>query len=279
MVFFGQLPGYDCGSRITELCLKRFWPWMQIFPRMNMTRSISEDEIHLWKFQVNQVNSTNWNVLSSDERIRAKKFRFQKLREKYACCRSTLRILLSEYTGMDPQDIRFDYGPAGKPAMIAEQGSKLQFNLSHSGNWCIVGITRIGPTGVDVEQVRDLPDLPGMAKQILSNNELTQFCRLPRENQQDAYFGCWTQKESILKCLGSGFSLPVRTIEVQVDPRKKPQLINTGDGLKNIRLTLRRIDVARGYRACLAIESTSSNIELMELDYEKTSKAAPQGVV
>ncbi len=55
-----------------------------------------------------------------------------------------LRRILSGYLGCPPDEVRYSYGPQGKPSLIDEGG--LEFNMSHSGDLALYAVTR-GPAG------------------------------------------------------------------------------------------------------------------------------------
>src|SRR5262245_34456123 len=58
---------------------------------------------------------TSEQVLDSDERDRAHRFRFDTHRNHYILCRSALRQILAERLGIEPAELKFEYGPYGKP--------------------------------------------------------------------------------------------------------------------------------------------------------------------
>ena len=68
-------------------------------------------------------------VLSEDERARAARFVFDVHRHRFIACRAWLRGQLGERVSRAAHDLRFEYGPVGKPAL---PGGALRFNVSHS---------------------------------------------------------------------------------------------------------------------------------------------------
>ena len=48
------------------------------------------------------------------------------------CCRGLLRRLLGAYLNVEPGEVRFATGPAGKPELEDLAHSRLHFNVTHS---------------------------------------------------------------------------------------------------------------------------------------------------
>ena len=86
-----------------------------------------------------------------------------------------------------------------------------EFNLSHSGEWVMVAVAS-RPVGVDI-QCDDGRALDGLARTVLSPAELVAFYALPPALREEFFYARWTAKESYLKCVGSGISVDLRTLE------------------------------------------------------------------
>lgn len=79
-----------------------------------------------------------------------------------------------------------------------------QFNLSHAGDYAVLA-TANAAVGVDIERERPL-DWRHVAKRFLHPDEYAYLCAQP--DPLGAFFRIWTLKESYVKALGCGFSLP-----------------------------------------------------------------------
>jgi 4'-phosphopantetheinyl transferase len=75
-----------------------------------------------------------------------------------------LRETLASYLGCEPLDVVFSYGPHGKPAV--ENNAGLQFNLSHSGDWTLIGVSREIEIGVDIERIRENVDIAALLRRV-----------------------------------------------------------------------------------------------------------------
>src|SRR6476469_9332667 len=98
-------------------------------------------------------------LLSADERERAGRFAFEHDRRRYIVARARLRQLLGERLGAAPESLRFVYQAHGKPALARYAGQRdLRFNVSHCGEVAAYAFTEGREVGVDIEEVRELPD-------------------------------------------------------------------------------------------------------------------------
>src|SRR4051794_29427135 len=92
-------------------------------------------EVHIWFVRLNGPYSALDRlsaVLSEEERERARRFRFEHLRQEFTVAHWALRVLLGRYLWCAAERIRFTPGSHGKPALADPVG--VDFNLSHSGS-------------------------------------------------------------------------------------------------------------------------------------------------
>ena len=136
-------------------------------------------------------------VLSPDEELRASRFRFEQDRARWTRAHSALRLILAGCTGIPAAEIRFAVGEHGKPKML--DGGDLEFNLSHSGSWAMVAVTRGVPVGVDIERIREGVDMKAMLRRLGETN-------LP--DTQTALFSVWTRREAVSKAIGGALFRP-----------------------------------------------------------------------
>jgi 4'-phosphopantetheinyl transferase len=159
--------------------------------------------------------------LNPAELERAAKFIHPQHRDRWIIARSYLRQILSIYLDTLPGQIEFGYGSLGKPYVL---GHAIEFNLSHSQDLAVYGISPVHPIGIDIEYTRSLPFVE-MVNRFFSPTEQTQFQALPTALHQAAFFHAWTQKEACLKASGTGLHTPLDRIEVSIDPRTPPQIL------------------------------------------------------
>lgn len=96
----------------------------------------------------------------------------------------------------------------GKPYLARYPG--VQFNLSHSGPWGVCALSG-APVGVDVELPRPLKY--DLARRFFTQAEQIYLAQRP----QREFFRLWTRKESFIKALGKGLTLPLDRFSVLED--------------------------------------------------------------
>src|SRR5437868_3900156 len=123
-----------------------------------------ESDVHIWSTRI-EADAPELlmlkGTLAPDELSRARRFRFQRDRDRYVICRGRLRMLLARYLDAEPSELRFSYGAYGKPAL---DGETIEFNLSHAGGMAVYVIARGRRVGIDVEPVRDIPEADRLAE-------------------------------------------------------------------------------------------------------------------
>lgn len=182
-----------------------FWDW----PVNDGTSELETGSVHIWCADLRAVPplSKLTVTLSADERARASRFAFFNDRHAYVAARAILRDILSRYIGCEAEEIKFNYGPTGKPALPSQlSGSPVYFNLSHSNDLALYAVTRLGEIGIDHEWIQDDLSFEHLAGQFLSPREFEALRLLPRPEQPEAFFKCWTRMEAYLKARGWGLA-------------------------------------------------------------------------
>lgn len=157
-------------------------------------------------------------VLSDDEILRANKFKFEKHRNDFIVGRGLLRSILGWYLGLSASRVGFDYGPHGKPSLSLAHTQRIFFNLAHSHECILYAFNRKCELGVDVEFIRDLPEIKTLADHYFTPREHERFVAVPQEQSPEAFFNCWTRKEAYFKAIGKGLSSPSDSCEVSLAP-------------------------------------------------------------
>jgi 4'-phosphopantetheinyl transferase len=219
--------------------------------------ALAEDEIHVWHVSLDRPPSDVRRLarmLSPDEQERARRYRGERLRERFIVGRGILRMLLSRYVGCPPGRLRFAYGARGKPALAPAEGSDLRFNVSHSDGLALYAVARGREVGVDVERLRELPRAERIAERFFSTEETAALKAEPAERRVEAFFTCWTRKEAYIKARGDGLAHPLDQFAVSLVPGEPARLWVAGDGdaREIARWSLDALPLAPGYVAALA---------------------------
>jgi 4'-phosphopantetheinyl transferase len=152
-------------------------------------------------------------LLDAHERDRLGRLRRAADRARYLAAHALVRLVLAG-DGASAARLSFDRScrcgaPHGKPVLPGGPG----FSLSHAGELVGVAVRPDGAVGLDVEQVRDLADLPALAAHVHSPGERARGATPDRA----AFFRTWTRKEALLKAAGDGLATPMTAITLGVD--------------------------------------------------------------
>jgi 4'-phosphopantetheinyl transferase len=161
-------------------------------------------------------------VLDAAEWARAERFRVAPARDEFVAARCLLRRLVGSVTGREPAAVGFGIGTHGKPYLLDAAG--VEFNVSHSKGVILIGISRAGAVGVDVEAVDGALVPPGelldLARASLLPEDIVQ---VEREGSEDgrlqAFCGFWTRKEAVAKADGRGIGVPLAYDFVEAEGR------------------------------------------------------------
>ena len=156
-------------------------------------------------------------LLSIDETARAARFRFDRDRHRFMRARALLRRVLGAEIGHSPESLRFFYGAAGKPTLDGGPA----FNLSHSGNHCLIAVSQTGEIGVDIEDTaRTISDLIGLSKRCFTEKERQAIATA--SDKQASFLAFWTAKEARMKLTGEGLNLDPLSIRLGIDASHLP---------------------------------------------------------
>ncbi|EPY12297.1 MULTISPECIES: 4'-phosphopantetheinyl transferase family protein [Paenibacillus] len=119
------------------------------------------------------------------------------------------RMLLCRTLKCSNNELVIHTHPFGKPYV---EGDPVFFNISHAGAFIAVALDE-APIGIDIEQAGEWN--MDVARLICSPRELELLANTNDSRaRQELFFYIWTAKESVLKALGTGLSLPPSTFEI-----------------------------------------------------------------
>ncbi len=201
-------------------------------------------------------------LLSPEEQQRAQRFAFEKLRQRFIAAHGNLRRILGALTEEEPEQIAISAEPWGKPFL--PHHPQLSFSLSHSGDLAVLAIVRasgVGPRlGVDVEELREGRDFPGVSKRFLSPEERASLPAAQSQEFSRSFLSLWTRKEALTKCLGTGLRTPFHTFSVPTGALPQPQTAHWNDGNATSHLYVGELALPAAYRRyvgawCLELSS------------------------
>ena len=216
-------------------------------------------EVQVWRAFLDQPSldiARLFELLSDDEQVRARRFRFRRDYVRYIAARAMLRTILGRYLDITPSRLKFLYGARGKPSLAQEcGGDSVRFNLSHSQGVALLGITRQVEIGIDIEFIREDFATIEIAQHFFSPGEIATLRTLPPDARARGFFNCWTRKEAFIKARGEGLSLPLDKFEVSLLPGEPAELFRTEfDPEEANRWVLRDLSLDDHYVGALAVE-------------------------
>lgn len=120
------------------------------------------------------------------------------------------RLVLGRFLGLPPAEVRYFYDHHGKPWLATPPTGHWEFNLSHSGDYLLIGLGHSGKVGVDIERIKLHRNIDSIASSVFSPEEWEIYHRLSPAERLPFFCRTWVIKEAIGKALGwglaSGFS-------------------------------------------------------------------------
>ncbi|MFY9552972.1 MAG: 4'-phosphopantetheinyl transferase superfamily protein [Thermoanaerobaculia bacterium] len=221
---------------------------------------MAEKEVRLWSVDLDcspERLPALLECLSSDERARAERFRFDRDRRRFVAGRAALRRVLGDTVGIPASQIAFEYGPYGKPALASPSGAGVEFNVSHCEEQALIAVASGRRVGVDLELVSSetAEERMRIAERFFSAAEVAALRALPGRLQGEAFFACWTRKEAYIKARGEGLSMPLDAFSVSLAPGEPAALLDCPSAPEEIRAwSLRSLVPAPGFLAAVAVE-------------------------
>jgi 4'-phosphopantetheinyl transferase len=148
---------------------------------------------------------SQWELLTADERDRARRLVVARKRNQFVRARAELRISLSDRLGAAPAVLNISYGERGKP-FLADHPD-LHFNLSHSAGKAALVICEGRRVGVDIEDATRERRYDAFSKRFFAREERDWLMASQSSEMKDRFYRIWTNKEAYVKALGTGFGL------------------------------------------------------------------------
>ncbi len=221
---------------------------------------IEKGAVHIWRANLDLPTHDFRHLeekLSIDEKIRAERLRFERDRNRFIVSSGILRTILGYYLDAEPDEIRLRYENRGKPRLgDAFHHTGIHFNLSHSEGLALYIFTRDHEAGIDIERIRDIPEMDKIVEQFFSKRERDVFRKLPERQKRKAFFNGWTCKEAFIKATGDGLSHPLDKFDVSLVPGEPAKLLSIeGDSREASQWSIQHLKLAPNYVGALAVKS------------------------
>ena len=234
--------------------------------------SLEASEVHLWQAALDGRPADIFeSFLSPDELARANRFHFVNDRNHFVVARGLLRNLLAAYLGFNCANLRFSYGAQGKPFLLLDNQTQINFNISHSHGRAAFAFSRGRELGIDIEYVKDDFDDELIANRFFSRTEVLSLRTVPAELRKQAFFNCWTRKEAYIKARGEGLSMPLDQFDVTLRPDEPVRLLNNYREEREVsRWSMLAIPAPKGYAGALVVEGHDWKLKSFSLEKSVT---------
>lgn len=201
--------------------------------------TLSAQQVHIWQVPFMQF-AHDLAILSVDEKKRAMRYKFAIHRQRFIAYRVALRQILAGYYNTEPSKLAFSYTAYNKPYLdLAE----LQFNLSHSKNMMVLGITKHCTIGIDIEIIKANHALMDIAKQYFCDLEYQKLKLVPTLDQQACFYELWTRKEAFIKAIGTGLSYPLDHFAVSCHDDLPARILHINGNRENSQWNMHSLDL------------------------------------
>jgi 4'-phosphopantetheinyl transferase len=170
-----------------------------------------------------------------------------------------IRYVIASELKVNNEAIEFNANKYGKPLLKRDCG--LHFNASHSEDWIVCAVDN-EPIGIDIEKLR--PVGLEFAAQFFSEEEYKILMSKNPEDQQHFFFDLWTLKESYIKAVGRGLSIPLNSFTVSF-LEKGEITVKSGNKLANWALKQYDLDPEYKMSVCAAHKAFPDNVIMKKL--------------
>ena len=141
--------------------------------------------------------------LSAEDRARAHRIGDLRERRHRLAAYMALRVVLERIAGRPVRGATFVRPTGGKPHL---SGEKVAFSLSHSERFALVGVTRRGEIGVDLEEARGVRMSARRLWLIAAAGNGLGSTPLAAGDNEKAFLQAWSRLEAFAKARGSGLA-------------------------------------------------------------------------
>lgn len=154
-------------------------------------------------------------VISEERLEKIARLRNRDKVKKQILASAFLQYGLSDALGIPIQEIRYVYGEYGKPGIVyngKDMRGKIDFNLSHSGNYAVLAVSdRL--VGIDVEKRAD--NMAAVAKRFFCKEEYQDILNGHGGEKKSRFLEYWTMKEAYVKRTGRGLYTPLNSFLIK----------------------------------------------------------------
>lgn len=162
--------------------------------------------MELYSININEITEKDYEMLSAFRKQRADKCKLNNDRLRSVAAGVLLNRGLKKYN-LSERDMNYSQNSYGKPYFT--EYPKINFSISHSCDMCIVCFSD-REIGCDIEKI-ETADMK-IADRFFEKAEKDFITNSKDINS--AFYKIWTLKESYIKAVGKGLSMPLNSFSV-----------------------------------------------------------------
>jgi len=230
---------------------------------MMKMNSTTDNPVTIW--QIDTINDPSkltvyFDLLSAEEATRAKKMRVESSRNSYITSHAVMRLILKKYLRLpEPESkINIQLQNHGKPYINHTQ--PVYFNLSHTKDIALFGISTKNSVGIDIEYIKPGRDIVNIAKRFFHPDEFKWLTQVDTQKQVNNFYQLWCYKEACLKGIGSGLQGDLSSFAIS------PNELQTGGNImiQNSNWHFQPITTFDNYKAAVSHEHNSFQQKLIQ---------------
>lgn len=224
--------------------------------------------VYQYAFNISKITSMKdicdlLDIVSDERKERIRKFYFDKDKVHSILAEIILRYALWEKYGLKDKDIIIQKTKYGK--LYLANCEDIHFNLSHSGDWVLCGVGD-KTIGIDVEQMNNKDFF--IDEKVFTKEECDYLYAQNGDDRLRAFYKIWTLKESYIKNVGMGLSIPLKSFMFEFKGENIKILIQ-GKKNENYLFNVQKLDKRHCMALCVKGKSEhmiNDNITILTLE-------------
>jgi 4'-phosphopantetheinyl transferase len=148
--------------------------------------------------------------VAEEKRCRIKRYYFYIDAQRALLGDILTRYAICKEFNLSNSELSFAINQYGKPYLLSFP--YVEYNISHAGQFVVCVLNDNYPVGIDVEMVKN--SNLDLAKQFFTESEYRYIVNQLPEIQSEYFCQLWTMKESYIKMIGKGLSIPLDSFNV-----------------------------------------------------------------
>jgi len=195
-------------------------------------------------------------LLTKSKKKEVERFAFVEDKIRAIFSEILLNYVVKKHYGLSLQKITIKKNRQGKKFFL--NFPYIKFNISHSGNWIVLAIG-VQEVGVDIQK-KEKTCINSIINYL---KEESFYTGLKEDQKKEMFYENWVIRESFLKAIGTGFSIPSTLDEININRNDK--LVSNKDWVYHYFLK----NFERDYLFCLCSKEQISKLTIINVSKEE----------